>query len=336
MKSDKQNVVLDPSGRFEKIDETLSVHSNVICFKAYDRENGLEVSWYEIDCLACTDEQKQKLENRALTLKSFKFSSLLSVFTSWFNNTRTVFYLITESINSKSVLEQMREGQPLRPRTIQKMASSVLQSLHFLHTQPIPVTHNRVDLDSIFIKASSKFIKLMSPLLNPYFLKYESHEVRLRYSTPPEALFNKNSTASDIWCFGIAILYSATMEQPYSECTSAASLVNKLRNFQAPASLAKVTDQHLRSLILACLAPPEQRPTAAELLKHSFFMQTYEQPSTENQPINKNFEFLIQQPTVPTPIGSAGIIGTVKQQATFIPLTRKEILTVSTPHLNTQ
>ena len=333
MKSEKQSVILDPSGRFEKKDETLSVHSNVICFKGYDRESGLEVSWYEIDCLNISNEQKQKLEKRAMTVKGFKFNSLLSVFTYWFNNERTVFYLITESVNSKSVRDQIKEGQPLRIRTIQKMAASVLQSLNFLHTQPVPVTHNRVDLNSIFIKASSKFVKLMSPLLNPYLLRYENHELRLRYSTPPEALYNKNSPASDIWCFGIAILYSYTLEQPYSECKGPNALIQKLRNYEPPASLSKVNDQHLRSFIMSCLVPPERRPTAMELLNHSFFMQTYEQPSTENQSLNRNFELLIVQPTPSTPVGSAGVIATVQQPA-FIPISTKNVITGSTPHLN--
>lgn len=332
MKSEKQNVVTDPSGRFEKIDETLSVHSNVICFKAYDTESGLEVSWYEIDCISISDEQKDTLEQRAQTVKRFKFNSLLSVFDSWFNPQKTIFYLITESVNSKSVFDQMMgEGQPLRPRTIQKWAISVLQSLDFLHHQNPPVTHNRVELSSIFIKASSKFVKLMPPLLNPYLLKNETHELRVRYTTPPEALFNKVSPASDIWSFGIAVLYGITMERPYSECNPY-QFITKLRNYQLPACIEKVKDQQVKSFILACLTTPELRPSPAELLKHPFFIQNYEQPSQDTRIPNKNFEVLIAQPISPSPVNSTGVIKTVTEHG--LSLSKDDKLTTSTPFLD--
>ena len=323
----KPGSVVDPSKRFQKIDETLSVHSNVICFKAYDTENGLEVSWFEIDCITLTNEQKNSLQERAETVKNFKFSTLLSVFCYWFNQERTVFYLITENVNSKSIYAHVKgENQPSRPKAIQKWVTSVLQALHFLHTQNPPFTHYRVELASIFIKSSSKLVKIMPPLLNPYMLKGETHELKLRYNTPPEAVFNKVSTKSDIWSLGIAILFCVTLELPYSECTSPLQLLTKLRNFQPPNALEKVTDVHLKNFIKSCFLPTDERPTAADLLKHPFLTHIYEQTSSDALP--PNFEILIGQK--PTPLASTGKID---GQPAYLPLNRNERAFISTPFL---
>ena len=323
----KPGSVVDPSGRFEKIDETLTVHSNVICFKAYDRENGLEVSWFEIDCLTLTEQQKESLESRAKTVKNFKFSSLLSVFTYWFNPQRTVFYLITENVNCKSIYSHIKgENQPQRPKTIQKWVTSVLQTLKFLHTQNPPFTHYRVELASVFIKSSSKLVKIMPPLLNPYMLKSETHELKLRFNTPPEAIFNKVITKSDIWSLGIAVLYCVTMEQPYLECKTPLELLFKLRNFQPPASLEKLTDPHLKDFIRSCLLPTDQRPSATELLNHPFLTQSYEQTSSDAK-LPANFEILIRE--TPAPMASTGTIA----GATNIQLNRTERAFISTPFL---
>ena len=323
----KPATIRDPTGRFEKIDETLTVHSNVICFKAYDRENGLEVSWFEIDCLTLSDQQKDALENRAKTVKNFKFSALLSVFAYWFNNTKTVFYLITENVNSKSIYSYIKgENQPQRPKTVQKWVISVLQTLEFLHNQNPPFTHYRVELASVFIKSSSKLVKIMPPLLNPYMLKGETHELKLRFNTPPEAIFNKVSTKSDIWSLGIAVLYCVTMEQPYSECKSPAELLAKLRCFTPPAGLTKVTDPALKDFILKCFLPTDQRPAATDLLAHPFLQKSYEQTSSDAN-LPPNFEILITQK--PTPMASTGKLGGVNN----IQLNRNERGFISTPFL---
>ena len=325
MSQTKQVTIHDPSGRFEKLDEPLTVHSNVICFKAYDTENGLEVSWYEIDCRELSDQQKNKLEARAAIVKGFKIAPLLSVFTYWFNQKGTVFYLITENVNSKSIFSHLKvDDQSYRPKAIQKWATSVLQALDFLHNQSPPFIHFRVDLSSIFIKPSSKLVKLMPPLLNPFLLKSESHDLKLRYNTPPEAIDNKVVPACDIWNLGIAVLYCVTKIQPYSECKSSFMLFSKLRNFTPPDSISMVQDPVLKDFILACLKPTNERPTAAKLMDHPFFFQAYEKK--ENDPSPANYEILIGQKPVNS---SAGTIGSSNR----IPLNRNDKSALSTPFL---
>ncbi|EAY23495.1 CAMK family protein kinase [Trichomonas vaginalis G3] len=320
--------ITDPSGRFEKIDVALSVHNNVICFKSFDRENGLEVSWYEVDCQNLNDKQKFALEQRAQVVKGFKKINLLSVFAYWFNSERTIFYFITESVNSKSVFDRVKRDQPLRPRAIVRWLGSVLQALNFLHTQQTPFAHSRIELSSIFIKQSRQV--LIPPLLNPALLRPTSNQIRIRYTTPPEALINQVCPASDIWGLGIAVLYSTTSEQPYSECTSPYQFIQKLRSFTPPASLQKVQDVYLKNFIEQCLKPTDQRPTAADLLNHPIFQQSYENPS-QDQPSDIQVEMLIEQKATANPFSSAGAIGQINST---IPLSRGDKVTTSTPHIH--
>jgi WNK lysine deficient protein kinase len=296
MSQGKATPTCDPSGRFEKLDEPLVVHSNVICFKAYDKENGLEVSWYEIDCKQLTDELKDKLESRASIVKTFKISPLLSVFTYWFDEEKTKFYLVTENVNNKSIFSHLKvDDQSYRPKAIQKWATAVLQALDFLHSRSPPFIHFRVELASVFIKPSSKLVKLMPPLLNPYLLKSGSHDLKLRYNTSPEALENNVMPACDIWAFGIAVLFSVTKEMPYSECTSAFMLISRLRKFIPPDSLNRVEDPLLKDFISSCLRPTNERLTASDLMKHPFLFQSYEKQA---DPTPENFEILIEQKQV--------------------------------------
>lgn len=321
--------ITDPSGRFEKIDIALSVHNNVICFKSFNKENGLELSWYEVDIQNLNEKQKAALEQRAQIVKGFKYINLLSVFTYWFNAERTIFYFITESVNSKSVYDQVKGDQPLRPRAIVRWLGSVLQALNFLHTQPTPFAHSRIELSSIFIKQSRQV--LIPPLLNPSLLRSNPNQIRIRYTTPPEALINQVCPASDIWDLGIAVLYSTTSEQPYSECTSPAQFIQKLRTFTPPASLAKVQDQYLKNFIQQCLLPTDQRPSAADLLNHPIFQQSYDTPSQDQPSDISQVEMLIEQKQTANPFSSAGAIGQINST---LPLSRGDKITTSTPHMH--
>lgn len=334
MKS-KAPVISDPSGVFQKRDEHLSVHTNVICFKAYDSQNGLEVSWYEINTVPLTDLQKDALYSRAQTIQGFKFNTMLSIITFWFNNDRSIFYLISESINSKSILDQVKSGsEPLRLKANMKWSSAVLQSLNYLHNQPIPFPHCRICLNSIFVKPFAGIVKLMPPLINPYMLKTENNELRLRYNTAPEALFNQIGPESDIWCFAIALLYSITQKKPYEECTSPYQLYQKLRAYQPPDCLQLVTDPYARALLVSCFRPPAQRPTAAELLRHDFFKQSTSESDAAPVPCGNGIEFLFVRRTSP---GGSGALPRVTGGSvdTGLAVARAGIdrSTLSTPYL---
>ena len=328
MKNERRASFSDPTGRFNKINDLYSVQNNLAFFKGYDKDSGLEITWCEIFTSSLNNEQKDNLQKIATTIQSFRLNTLLSVFYFWYNADRSIFTVITESSNSKSVLDQIKHGsQPIHIRAISKWAGAVLQALDYLHSQNPPFIHGRTELSSIFVKPSSGTVKLLTPMINPTFLKTGSNVLWARYSTPPEALFNQVCTASDIWSFGIAVLYSVTNNEPYSECESPFELIQKLSTFKPPTSLSFVTQPVLHDFISKCLLPTKDRPSAKELLNHQFFQLKFtDTPSLGQQ---NGIEVLFTKKKGISPSGSS----VYNSNENLLTLTKNSHYSVSTPFL---
>ena len=271
----------DPTHRFEKLPEILSARTCVIQFKGYDTVTGIEVTWHEADIHSLTPEQRSDLVACVEVIKSLKCEFLLSLLHYWMNEEETVFYLITESLSSTSAQDQLNRDVPsLMKRAIARWFFAVLHALDFLHTRSRPIVHHRVFLSNIFVKATSGHVKLIPPLIDPFSLNVDDHSLKLRNTTPPEALHKQCVPASDIWMYGLALLRAVTQEEPYIECKSPIELIQKLERFEPPAALQRVDDRLVYDLIQQCLQPTSRRPTAAELMRHPFFQQDFSDSGT--------------------------------------------------------
>ena len=218
----------------------------------------------------------------------------MSFLHSWVDKEKGLFCFITESLCSSSIQEQIEhQPVPAGSKALKKWFTAVLQGLDYLHSRPIPIIHNRISLGSIYLKASSGHIKLIPPLVDPSVLRSAANSLKLSNITPPEALTQNMSTASDIWQFGIALLKATTNVEPYSECKTPLELINKLTNFQPPECINMITDPSLLSLIKCCLQPTRQRPTARALLSHPFFKQTNEIKPESNKILDDNDNFQV-------------------------------------------
>lgn len=270
-------VQLDPTQRFQKFDEYTHVRTCVMSFKAYDTLTGIEVTWHEIDTRTLSIDQKSKLVEFGNTLMNIKFDLILSFLHFWNDNEKQIFYFITESMSSTSIYNHVVIGNStVTERVIAKWFHSVLMAIDFLHSCPTPITHLGINLNSIYVKPSSGHVKIVPPLIDPFYLFQGSNSIKLRLSTPPELLRHDISISCDIWSFGIALLHTATLIEPYSECQSPNELIQKLENFELPECINKVESLQLRDLINRCLKPSDQRGTARDLLSHPFFKREFE------------------------------------------------------------
>jgi WNK lysine deficient protein kinase len=94
----------------------------------------------------------------------------------------------------------------------------------------------------------------------------------VRYYTPPEVLHGIRDPAGDIWMFGIVALYAATSNRPFKECQTPMEFIQKLISGGLPDGIDGVTDGELGDLIRQCLSPHDQRPSAAQLVRHPFIV----------------------------------------------------------------
>lgn len=270
-------VQTDPTQRFQKFEEYTHIRTCVMSFKGYDTLTGIEVTWHELDIRTLNNDQKSKLLEKGDALMNVKFDSILAFLHFWIDNDKQIFYFITESMSSTSIYNHVIIGNATATeRVIAKWFHYVLLSIDFLHSCPTPIFHLGISLNSIFVKPSSGHIKIVPPLIDPFYLFQGNNSIKLRLSTPPELLRHEISTSCDIWFFGIALLHAATLIEPYSECKSPNSLIQKLENFVLPECINKVESIQLRDLISRCLKPVDQRATARELLGHPFFKREFE------------------------------------------------------------
>ncbi|OHS94704.1 CAMK family protein kinase [Tritrichomonas foetus] len=274
--------IFDPTHRYQRFDAYSTARTCVMQFKAYDTVSGIEVQWHEIDITNLTSEQVTKLIAYSETLKNLRCESILSVLCYWIERDKKIFYFITESVSSSPIKEHLMFDNPtITERVIAKWCIPVLKALNVLHNLPNPIIHSRISLSSIYIKPSSGNIKIVAPLINTYYLYPTNNSLKLRLSTPPEALFGNTTTASDVWSFGISLLYLVTKNEPFSECKSPNELISKLTNNELPEALNQVKSPLLNDLIKQCLLPIEKRPNVLNLMSHPFFKQHFEVISDE-------------------------------------------------------
>ena len=264
--------IKDPSGRFERHKDFMKVCDSVICYRAYDAQTGLEVSWHEgIFSEGTTDAEIEDTVARMGRLQKSKHPSMNSILHFWLSDDSLKYFYITESASGSSVQSHLLSYvDPVRPRVLAKWFVPVLQVLAFLHAPPLQLIHNRVRLNNIFVKPMTGGVKLGSPAFCPTAAS-GSLTIHVEPDTPPEFLFGAPGTYSDIWRFGIAVLGVATRANPYSECRTPDELLQTLMAYEPPACLSQITDRMLFDMVSSCLRRPELRPTAAELLVHPFF-----------------------------------------------------------------
>jgi WNK lysine deficient protein kinase len=247
----------------------------IVGFLGYDRHTGLEVTWYEVIFRPTTPKAEiDRIFSTASRFRDLKHPSLSALLHFWSVPNTPKLYFITESISTSSIFTNLNSDFSLtRPKAISRWFIPVLTVLDYLHSMRPPIVHRKVQLSSIFVKASNGSVKLDSPSIIPFPLSSGSSFTKIQSTMPPEFLWNECGTYSDIWSFGLAILYVFTRELPYSECKTPEMLVAKLRNYEPPDSLETVKETLAHDLIRSCLSRPLLRPTARELLSHPYFAQ---------------------------------------------------------------
>ena len=157
-------------------------------------------------------------------------------------------------------------------KVLKKWMVDVLNGLSYLHTQqPYPIIHRDIKPDNIFISNTDGQIKIGDMGLASK--KSDDMPAMSILGTPeymaPEIFNSMYDTGVDIYAFGMTMLELCTQETPYSECNgNAAKILKKLCEGVKPKSLGLLADEKVKAFIELCLAPCEERPSAADLLSH--------------------------------------------------------------------
>ncbi|OIS99501.1 PREDICTED: probable serine/threonine-protein kinase WNK10 isoform X1 [Nicotiana attenuata] len=273
-KFDEPEVVeVSPDKRYIRYNEILGRGAFKTVYKAFDEIDGIEVAWNQIciDDALQSPEYLERIYSEVHLLRMLKHENIIKLYASWVDDVNKSINMITELFSSGSLRQYRRKHKTVDTRAVKKWARQILRGLHYLHSHNPPVIHRDLKCDNIFINGNHGEVKLGDLGLATIM---EQPTARSVIGTPefmaPELYDEEYNELVDLYSFGMCILELITCEYPYNECRNQAQIYKKVTSGIKPASLAKVTDPHVKQFVEKCLAPVSVRLSAAELLEDPF------------------------------------------------------------------
>ncbi|XP_057960973.1 probable serine/threonine-protein kinase WNK11 [Malania oleifera] len=269
-------VEVDPKGRYGRYKEMLGTGAMKRVYRAFDKEEGLEVAWNQVKLRAFSSDEAmlRRLMAEVQLLQQLRSPNVIVAHGSWLDNKNGgTLNFITEVCSSGNLQDYRKKHPRVSVRALKNWMRQILKGLEYLHTNSPCIIHRDLNCSNIFINGNTGQVKIGD--LGLAAVVGENHAAHSILGTPefmaPE-LYEENYTeAIDIYSFGMCMLELVTMEMPYSECDSVAKIYKKVSSGVKPQALNKVKDPQVKGLIEKCLAHQSQRPSASQLLRDPFF-----------------------------------------------------------------
>lgn len=285
--------------RYIRHNEVLGRGSCKSVYRAFDRAEGIEVAWNQVDLLQSGfdpsdqwNDHIQKLKSEVQLLRHLHHKNIMRCYDAWFDDYHKTMIFITELCTSGSLREYMERNGPVEQKVIRSWASQILQGLVYLHGQKPPIAHRDLKCDNIFINGNTGELKI-GDLGLACFMQADKNVKRSILGTPeymaPELLQGNYSELVDVYAFGMCVLEMLTLEYPYQECgNNMATTFLTISGGKKPQALRSVSDPAARDLIKKCLEPVDRRPSAASLLDHQFFKKSEFTEAPTDRSVLKN------------------------------------------------
>ncbi|XP_047335968.1 probable serine/threonine-protein kinase WNK11 [Impatiens glandulifera] len=268
-------VELDPTGRYGRYDELLGLGAVKKVYRAFDQEEGIEVAWNQVKLGHFSRDQPtiDRLYSEVVLLRNLKHDNIITLYNVWKDMSKNTFNFITEICTSGNLREYRKKHKHVSLKALKKWSKQILKGLNYLHSDEPCIIHRDINCSNIFINGNIGQVKIGD--LGLAAIVDESHRAHTLLGTPefmaPELYDESYNELVDIYSFGMCVLEMVTLEVPYSECDSIAKIYKKVTSGVRPRAMDKVWDSEAKAFIERCLAQPMVRPSAADLLKDSFF-----------------------------------------------------------------
>lgn len=274
--AERQTSIADPTGRFERSNELLGRGASKEVYKAFDRDEGMEVAWNQLKVDYLTEQSAAKIISEIQILTQLDNENIIKFYHSWVCRNKAGNYdvfFITELMTSGTLKNYLQKTKgAIKLKIIKNWCRQILKALHYLHTKIPPIIHRDLKCDNIFINGNNGQAKLGD--FGLAVLK-DREMLTSVLGTPefmaPELYEESYDEKVDIYAFGLCLLEMVTKDYPYSECDNAAQIYRKVTQGIKPMALTKVTDPETLEFIEMCINPiSSKRPTVEELLCHDF------------------------------------------------------------------
>ncbi|KAI4366607.1 hypothetical protein MLD38_022466 [Melastoma candidum] len=280
----------DPSGRYGRYDEILGEGAFKVVYKAFDEILGIEVAWNQVsidhfpDCPA----NLRRLFSEVDLLKSVKHGNIIKFLHSWVDEEK--INIITELFTSGNLRQYRKKHKRVELKAIKNWGQQILRGIEYLHSHDPPIIHRDLKCDNIFVNGYDGRVKIGDLGLATVMQQPCARSV---IGTPefmaPELYDEEYNELVDIYSFGMCVLEMVTCECPYNECRNAAQIFKKVTSGIKPASLEKVKDPQVKEFIEKCLVPADIRPSASDLLKDVFFVNSEDSRIPKSVPYESSF-----------------------------------------------
>ncbi|CAD8175847.1 unnamed protein product [Paramecium pentaurelia] len=281
----------DPTGRFSKYNEEIGKGAYKSVYRGYDNESGCEVAWNVFQLMNVSENEIRRARQEIAILKTLKHKNIISFIHSWQSKQKKEIVFITEIVNGGSLKNYLRRITRPKFKVIRYWCKQILEGLEYMHQQNI--IHRDLKCENILIDTNNNELKIGDLGLS---IQMQSNNTSSVLGTPefmaPEIYHGNYDTKVDIYAFGMCILEIVTGMKPFCECKGGTGqVIKKVMESQKPQSLEVILNEKIKSIILECLKPANERPTATQLL-HQYFQSTNN--DEDNSPVQLNESLLNQ------------------------------------------
>ncbi|KAJ9073017.1 hypothetical protein DSO57_1021090 [Entomophthora muscae] len=259
---------LGPRGRYAKLNVLLGKGAFKLVYKGLDRDEGYEVAW---NCFQhASHKEYMELSSEIEILKMVRHPNIIAFHDCWYHNNESIF--ITELMTSGTLREFIHKLQIPNPKIVKRWSRQILKGLVYLHSYDPPIIHRDIKCDNIFINGAHGEVKIGDMGTAKMRLGKKYTVIGTPEFMAPEMYEEKGYNEKvDIYAFGMCLLEMKTGEYPYAECSNAAQVYKKVSQGLKPNCMIKAQDDPIVfGIITSCLDPEDKRPSAQELLNHSF------------------------------------------------------------------
>jgi len=262
-----------PDSRYVCFNDVVGKGAYKIVYRAYDRQQGIDVAWNSINISSLEDSEQQLVIDEVMMLKELspQCKYIIDFQNAWQDHDNVIF--ITELALSGTLKQYIIQRKDnINLRVIKRWCKQILEGLQFLHEQHI--AHRDIKCNNIFYNCNTGNI-----IIGDFGLAKQRvnalHSVigTPEYMAPEMYEDNGYDEKVDIYAFGMCMLEMITKEVPYKECGGVGHIYKNVSQGIKPECIKNVKNETAKQLILECLHyDPKQRPSAKDLLQDPFFI----------------------------------------------------------------
>ncbi|TKY74319.1 Mitogen-activated protein kinase kinase kinase 1 [Spatholobus suberectus] len=247
-------------------------------------DNGFFFAVKEVSLLDQGNQGKQsiyQLEQEIALLSQFEHENIVQYYGTEMDESKLYIFL---ELVTKGSLRNLYQKYTLRDSQVCAYTRQILHGLKYLHDRN--VVHRDIKCANILVDASGSVKLADFGLAKATKLNDVKSMKGTAFWMAPEVVKGKNQgygLPADMWSLGCTVLEMLTGQLPYChlECMQALFRIGKGERPPIPDSLSR----DARDFILQCLqVDPNDRPTAAQLLNHSFVQRPLSQSSGSSFP----------------------------------------------------